>query len=310
MIVQTLIFLAALTILLIASNFFTNSAEKIGAFFKLPAFVIGVFIVGIGTSLPELVSAILSVQHGVSEIVPGNIIGSNISNILLITGVVAFLNKKDIHLSQSYIFIDLHYLIGAFIIFGIIAFDGTINFIEAAIGITTFLVYSFYLLKNETAPVEDENTVRARFPIKEVLILIIAGVGIYFGADFTISSLSNIATALSIPPSIIALTLLSLGTTLPELAVNVSAIKQGKAEMAIGNVLGSCIFNSLMVPGIASMFGKIAVPQTLLHFSLPVMALSGLLFYMVVQDKRLSRWEGVLFLFLYILFLLKVAGLA
>ncbi len=312
MIVQLGIFVAALCALLLSAKFFTGSAEKIGAYFGLPQFVIGVFIVGIGTSLPELVAGVLSVRQGVSEIVPGNIMGSNISNILLITGMVALLNGKEIKLTQSYIFIDLHYLIGTFIIFGITVMDGNINFYEAAIGVVAFVAYSFYLLKNESSNNEQNSSEQAKriFPVTALLILLAAGVGIYFGADYTIYALNNIATSLNISPSIIALTLLSLGTTLPEMAVNISAIRQDKAEMAIGNVLGSCIFNSLVVSGVASLFGKIAVPQTLLVFSLPVMVMSGLFFYLLTQDKRLSRWEGILFLLMYVLFIVKVAGLA
>lgn len=310
MITQIVIFVIALSALLLSAKFFTAGAEQIGKFLRLPSFVIGVFIVGIGTSLPELVSAILSVQQGVSEIVPGNVMGANISNILLITGMVAVLNRKEIVLSQPYVFIDLHYLIGAFILFAIIAYDGEMNSAEAMVGVAAFVAYSFYLLKNENAVKEHDKSEREKFPVISLLTLLAAGVGIYFGADYTIYSLSNIASMLHVPPAVVALTLLSLGTTLPELAVNVAAIKQGKAEMAVGNVLGSCIFNSLMVPGVASFFGTIKVPQELLSFSLPLMCVCGLFFYLLSQDKRLSMWEGILFVLLYILFLIKVSGLA
>lgn len=309
MLIQVVVFLLALSTLLFSAKFFTAAAEEIGKFLNLPSFVIGVFIVGIGTSLPEMVAAILSVRQGVSEIVSGNVIGANISNILLITGLVSVLSRKNIVLSQSYVFIDLHYLVGAFILFGIIAYDGEMNRAEAMVGIVAFVAYSFYLLKNENAVKEPDKSEREKFPIISLLTLLAAGMGIYFGADYTISSLGNIASMLHVPPAVVALTLLSLGTTLPELAVNVAAIKKGKAEMAVGNVLGSCIFNSLMVPGVASFFGTIQVPQELLSFSLPLMCVCGLFFYLLSQDKRLSVWEGILFVLLYILFLIKVSGL-
>jgi len=309
MLLQIIIFITALAALLTSAKFFTSAAELIGAFFKMPSFIIGVFIVGIGTSLPELVSAIVAINQSVSEIVPGNVIGANISNVLLITGLVAILNRKEIKLSQSYIFIHLHYLIGAFFIFVIIAFDGTIVWYEAIVGMLAFLTYGVYLIKNEVeehAHEQKSNAQKEKFPAKQLLILVIASVGIYFSADYTVSSLTHIATDLSVPPSIIALTVLSLGTTLPELAVNITAIKQGKAEMAVGNVLGSSIFNSLMVPAIASFFGNITVPEQLIHFSLPVMLGSGLFFYLLTHDKRISHWEGTLFVFIYILFIIKI----
>jgi cation:H+ antiporter len=309
MVTSVLIFLVALAVLLLAAHFFTQAAETIGAWLGFPAFVIGVFIVGVGTSLPELISGILSVQKGVSEIVAGNIIGANISNILLITGLVAVLNRKTIQMNTNYLYIDLHFLIGSFMYFVMIAYDGGISFVEAFVGIVIFLIYSIYLIKGENNETESaENQTKQSMPIKAFGLLLLSGIGIYFGADYTVDSLSNIATGLQIPASIVALTLLSLGTTLPELAVNIAAIRQGKAEMALGNVLGSCIFNSLMIPPIAAGFGPIAVPADLRLFSLPVMVACGLLFYLLTQDKRISTWEGWLFMALYVLFILKIAG--
>ncbi len=302
-----LIFLLALTGLLISSNYFTNAAEAIGKYLKLPSFVIGVFIVGIGTSLPELISGILSVSKGSSEILSGNIIGANISNILLITGLAVVINKKNIALKSGYMYIDLNYLIGSFLFFYIISYDGKMDAPESFFGLLMFIVYSIYLIKGETKSKENIKIKREKFPTISLLILLLSAIGIYFGADYTIISLEKIAIDLSIPKSIVALTLLSLGTTLPELAVNISAIKKGKAEMAIGNVLGSSIFNTLVIPAIASFFGSIVVTDTLIQFSLPVMAACGLLFYLLTQDKKISVWEGLLFICLYSLFIFKTA---
>lgn len=308
MLFNLLIFIGALTLLLTAARYFTNSAESIGLWLKLPAFVIGIFIVGIGTSLPELVSGILSVNQGASEIVSGNIIGANISNILLVTGFAVAINRKSIALTSAYIYIDLHFLLGAFFTFCMIAYDGVITFGEASIGIVIFGIYAVYLIrggvKDETAPVQATS----QFPVKALGLLLLSAVGIYFGADYTVQSISDIATSLSIPKSIIALTILSLGTTLPELAVNISAIKQGKAEMAIGNVLGSCVFNTLVIPAVTSAVGVVGVPAVLLSFSLPVMAACGLLFYLLAQDKRISVWEGLMLVMIYLLFVLKIAN--
>lgn len=302
-----LIFILALIGLLISSNFFTKSAEIIGKYLGLPTFVVGVFIVGIGTSLPELISGIISVKSQASEILTGNIIGANISNILLITGLAVVINKKNINLSSGYMYIDLHYLVGGFLFFYIIAFDGEIGLVESFFGILMFIVYSIYLIKGETTDIKEESVDKKSMPFSSLFVLIIAAVGIYFGADYTISSLEKIAIDMSIPKSIVGLTLLSIGTTLPELAVNISAIRQGKAEMAIGNVLGSCIFNTLVIPFVASLFGTVSVPDNLLQFSLPLMAACGLLFYLLTQDKKISIWEGLMFICLYGLFIFKTA---
>jgi cation:H+ antiporter len=307
MFIHSLVFIGALAVLITAARFFTNSAESIGKWLSLPSFVIGIFIVGIGTSLPELISGILSVKQGVSEILPGNIIGANISNLLLVTGFSVALGRKPISLGSTYIYIDLHFLIGSFFMFYMIAYDGVIRSSEAIMGIFIFIVYSIYLIKSGTQFRGTSTVTKNPFPVKAALILLVAAVGIYFGAEYTIQSVQGIARGLSIPESIIALTVLSLGTTLPELAVNITAIKQGKAEMAVGNVLGSCIFNTLVIPSVASMIGTITVPKVLLSFSLPVMAGTGLLFYLLTQDKRISVWEGLMFVMLYALFIIKIA---
>lgn len=308
MILNLCIFIAAIAALLASAKLFTDAAEGVGKFLKFPPFVIGVFIVGIGTSLPELISGVLSVNKGVSEILSGNIIGSNISNILLITGLAVSINRKSIVINTNYLYIDLHFLLGSFFYLYVIAYDGHITFAEAFMGIVMFVVYSIYLIKGEPAPAGAVKSTE-KLPVKSLALLLVSAVGIYFGADYTVFSLEKIAIALNIPNSIIALTLLSLGTTLPELTVNIAAIRKGKAEMAIGNVLGSSIFNTLVIPFAGSAFGEIKVPENLLAFSLPVMAASGVLFYLLTQDKKISLWEGLMFVCLYALFILKTSGL-
>jgi cation:H+ antiporter len=312
MAIQFLIFVASLALLVFSARFFTSAAEKIGLFLRMPQIVIGIFIVGIGTSLPELLSGSLAVKQGTSEILSGNILGSNISNILLITGLAVVFNqamlKRGIDLVSTYLFIDLHFLIGSFFYFCMIAYDGVIKTPEALMGLGIFIIYSLYLIRNvETIDVKEEKKGKGTFPIMSVGILLAACLGIYFGAEYTVSSLGKIALSLNVPSSIVALTLLSLGTTLPELVVNISAIRQGKAELAVGNILGSCIFNTLVIPPVASFFGTVTVPRDLLVFSLPVMAASGLLFYMLAADKKMSVYEGLLFVAIYIVFVLHIA---
>lgn len=307
MILSIIIFIVSLTALIYSAKYFNQAAEIFGSWLKLPPFVIGVFIIGIGTSLPELVSGVLSVNKGLSEILSGNIIGANISNLLLITGLAVIINKKNIDISSSYLFIDLHFLLGSVVYFYIIAYDGQIIFSEAFIGILLFIVYASYLIKGgkeENFTSTSKNDTKT-FPAKSFIILLVAAAGIYFSAEYTVSSLNNIAVGLNIPQSIIALTILSIGTSLPELAVNINAIKNGKAEMAVGNVLGSCIFNTLIIPTIGSLFGTITVGDNLLSFSLPLMAAASLLFYLLTHDKKISVWEGLLFVILYILFIVK-----
>ncbi|MCS6916596.1 MAG: sodium:calcium antiporter [Chitinophagales bacterium] len=298
------VFAAALVVLLYSANYFMEGAKRLGQWLGLPSLVTGIFIVGMGTSLPELVAAVLSVNRGVSEIVAANIVGANISNLLLITGVVAAAAGATIYLGSSYLYIDLHFMMGSILFFSILAYDGAITFVEAFIGLVIFLVYSLYIVRgngHQQAAGQAEN----RFPSMAFGILVLACVGIYFSAEFAIDALQEIALGLGVPATLVALTLLALGTTLPELAVNLTALRQGHAEMAVGNVLGSCIFNSTMIVPIASLFGSLHVSDDIIRFPLPLMGASALLFYLLTQDKKVSAWEGLLFLCLYALFLIK-----
>jgi cation:H+ antiporter len=312
MFVSSLIFIISLLILLIAARFLTGAAEKLGLHFGMSSFVIGVFIVGIGTSLPELVAGVLAGFSGNSEIVSGNILGANISNIFLILGLITVLSRTEIELGSGYIMVDLNFLIGSSLLLGLIMMDGRIAFSEGIFLLAAYAVYIHFLLRSNRQPLhETEGTnspIKTAFPVKALLILLASAFGIYFGADYTVQSMIEIANHLNVPPSLISLTVLSLGTTLPELAVSITAIRQGKSAIAVGNILGSCVFNALVIPGAVSGFGAILVPEYLIGFALPVFVAASILFYLLTQDKKISSSEGMLFLVFYAFFISKTAA--
>lgn len=309
MLVSSLIFIISLLILLISARFLTGAAEKLGLHFGMSSFVIGVFIVGIGTSLPELVAGILAGFSGNSEIVSGNILGANI---FLILGLIAVLSRTGIELGSRYIMVDLNFLIGSSLLLGLIMMDGEIAFSEGLFLLATYAIYSHFLLRSNRQPLlETEGTnspIKTAFPVKALLILLASAFGIYFGADHTVESIIEIANHLNVPSSLISLTVLSLGTTLPELAVSITAIRQGKSAIAVGNILGSCVFNALVIPGTVSGFGAILVPEYLIGFALPVFVAASILFYLLTQDKKISPSEGMLFLVFYAFFISKAAA--
>ncbi|MFN8346696.1 MAG: sodium:calcium antiporter [Spirosomataceae bacterium] len=303
------VFAGSLTLLLIAAQFFTTAAEGLGRLLRFPPFVTGVFIVGIGTSLPELVTALVSVNSGHTEIVAGNLIGSNISNLFLIVGFTALMNRRTINLGKRYLMIDLHYLLGAALVFFLFFHDGMFTWKEGAFLLALFLIYSMYLMKAGDEEEADEEEKPLPGWGKVLAVIGLSGVGIYFGADYTVLSITKIAEILAIPSSIIALTILSVGTTLPELAVNYFSIKQGQAALAIGNVMGSCIFNLLVIPSVASWFGVLTASGLVLSLALPMLLAASVFFYLLAQDKRISAWEGALFLVLYFVVMAKTSGL-
>ena len=315
MLAPLLVFAASLAVLLVAARFFTSAAERIGLRLGMSAFIVGVFIVAIGTSLPELVASLISVRAGTSEIVAGNVLGANAANLLLILGAVAIaVPAGRIVLGEQYLFIDLHFLLGATVALGTAMANGRISRIEGLVLLGGYAVYVAYLLaEGRTATAEQSQAEvlpgESRSMSRDVMVLLGAGVAIYLGGERTVAALADLAAALGISPAIASVTILSVGTTLPELAVSVTAARSGLAALAVGNILGSCIFNALAVAGASGAAGGVDVPPTLLGFALPFVAASALLFYLLTQDKRISRWEGMLFLVLFLLFLTEVAGI-
>jgi cation:H+ antiporter len=297
--------------LVYAAKLFTNAAEIIGIRFGLKPFVVGVIIVSVGTSLPELIASIVSVQAGQSEIVSGNVIGSSVSNILFVLGLTVMVSRKRIDLGSQYIYVDLNFLAGAAFIAVVSMYDGVVTWNEAAIGLLAYVVYIFYLLQVDDTDADLPSvpeTPNEKALWQSFAWLVISAFLIYFSARYTVSTLSLIAVSLGVSSTVISMTLLSFGTTLPESVVSISAARAGKAELAVGNVLGSCIFNSLGILGLASLFGHLEIPKEVVSFSLPAFAAIVLLFYLLAQDKKISRYEGALLVLLYILFIGKVSN--
>jgi len=318
MLIPLLIFGGSLTALLVAAHYFTAAAERVGLALGMSPFVVGVFIVAIGTSLPELVASLLSVQAGASEIVAGNVLGANAANLLLILGVCSIVVPGGrIELGKQYLFIDLHFLLGAVLALGTAMSDGVVTRTEGMLLLVGYGVYMAYLMAEGRSGAGTDERVEALPPItagsriapRDLILLVLTGAAIFVAGDRTVNALRTVADALAISPAIASVTILSVGTTLPELAVSISAARRGLAAMAVGNILGSTIFNALAVTGAAATLGSVTVPSTLRNFALPFVAGSALLFYLLTQDKRISRWEGMLFLVLFALFMVKVANL-
>lgn len=309
--------LGALAVLIVSAKFFTGAAEHVGIAFGLSPFAVGVFIVALGTSLPELVSSVLAVSRGTSEVVAGNVLGANTANLLFILGVVAAASKRGIRLGEQYIAIDLNFMVGSAMVLSLVMFDGSVGRLEAGLLVGGYVAYMGYLMTEGRSAAADEHFTSAMddapaqgVRLRDVATLLAAGVGIYLSAGVTLDALMVISQRVGISPAIASLTILSLGTTLPELAVSVAAARAGRAEMAVGNILGSCIFNSFGVLGISALVGAVVVPEELVRLPLPAYAGSAILFYLLTQDKRVSRWEGVLFALLYLLLLAELSGLA
>ncbi len=300
------IFILSLGVLVKASDWFVEGAEKIGLALGIPSFIIGVTIVALGTSLPELASSISAVLAGSSEIVAGNAIGSNITNILLVMGLVALVSKKKIIIERNLMDTDIPILVSSALILWLLISDLKLTIVDAVILLVAmgiFLAYTFEKPDNELEEELTDLPERQKIEWKTIVMVLGSGVLIYFGANYTVSAIQEISTLLGIGTGVIALSLVALGTSLPEVLVSVSAARKGNTGIAFGNVIGSNIFNTFAVMSIPRFFGEVIIPAEINDFSLPMMVGVTLLFTIMCLSKRISRFEGMLLILFYVIFL-------
>lgn len=311
------VFVLSLIILIKSSDLFVGAAEKIGLSFGLSAFLTGVLIVGVGTSLPELVSSIIATTKGATEIVIGNVIGSNITNIFLVLGIAGLIGK-NFTIKHDLMRVDIPFLLSATLLMSLMILDGSFSMIEGILCLIAFSIYIFFTIKNpvpETKSIgfgasEDKTETNKKKSIKkEITLIIISSAGIFIGAKYTVDSVIAISAILGIATDIIALTAIALGTSLPEVLVTISASRRGNPEMAVGNIIGSNIFNGLVVMGISSLIAPLQIPHSIIIFSLPTLIAAVFIYSFMVYDKKINQLEGGTLLIFYFYFIGRILGI-
>lgn len=293
-----IISIVALAVLLYASDLFIESAEKIGLSFGISPFIIGVTIVAFGTSLPELAASIASVYSGTSEIVVGNVVGSNITNILLVLGVTCMVGRS-ISLDFDLWATDMPLLLGsAFLLFFTLK-DGHLSLLESLLYMAALFGFLYNSVSGSSGGGEEAESINTMDFVK----LVAGGLLVFVGAKYTIFGIEGISRLAGISPEVISLTFVALGTSLPEVVVSVSAAKKGKHAIAVGNVLGSNIFNTYAVMAIPSFFGELFIPENVIAFSLPFMLAMTIIFGAMTFSRKITLWEGFLLIILYVYYI-------
>jgi cation:H+ antiporter len=303
------LFVLSLALLVKSADFFIDFAEELGLKLGIPHFIIGITVIGIGTSLPELATSISSVlqstpENNLTEIVSANVIGSNIANILLGIGIASLITtvKVDRNLQDN----DLPFLFGSTAIAMYFMFDGVISRGEGFILLSMFIVFlAFSLFEGDDSEPSKELKKDAKRKSVPLLLFLIAssGVGIIAASSITITSLTEAAPTLGIEKDVASMILLAIGTSFPEIFVSVMAVQKGKVALAIGNILGSNIGNILAILGISALMSDIQVSEKSIMVGLPFMAMATLFFIFAALDNRFRKWEGMMTLAIFIAFL-------
>jgi len=312
-----LIFILSLALLVKSADWLVESSEKIALYLKISPFIIGVTIVAIGTSMPELATAFASTLKGATEIVVATVIGANVHNIFLVIGLAAILARR-LMIKRSLIELDLPLLAISTVIFLSVAYDGEITWQDGLLLLITFLIYLAYTIverKGEKGEVEGiveiiPGSVEKveKLNLKVFLFLILGVIGLVIGAKYTVESALQLANLLKLLPSVIAIIGIAFGTSLPELLVSVRAAWKKKYEIALGNIFGSNVFNILIVTGLPAFVTTVKIDQITLTIGFPFLIAATLLFVISGISGRIHIWEGSLYVLAYIVFCLKFLG--
>ena len=308
MVLDIILLVVGFIVLIKGADFFVDGASSVADNFKVPKIVIGLTIVAFGTSAPEFAVSIKSILSGNHDIVLGNVIGSNILNILLILGVAALF--KPLLVKSNTIKKEVPILLLFTCVFGVLLSDNLFNVnhtnaftrSDGIVLLLFFLVFIYYLIEITVHRDKNIHEEVKKMSLTKALFFTGLGIGmIILGSNYVVNSASNIATSLGVSQRMISLTIIALGTSLPELVTSVVATRKGECDLAIGNVVGSCIFNIGIVMALpVAIFGGI----NQINFSnldIAVMLFSVILLFLFAwNDKKISRIEGILFLLCFL----------
>ncbi len=297
---QILLLAVGFVLLIKGADWFVDGASGIATKFGIPQLVIGLTIVAMGTSAPEAAVSISAALKGNADITIGNIVGSNIMNILIILGLSAVI--IPIAVANSTIKIETPFMIGITVVMLLLGLDGTISLIDGIILIAlfiTYLAYLFIMAKKDMANKSEEEKLVA-IPVWKALLFVVIGlVMIVLGSNVTVDAATEIAKAAGLSERFIGLTIVALGTSLPELFTSVTAARKGNADIAIGNIVGSNVFNILFVVGLSALVTPVPFAANFIFDSIVAIAAGVLLFLCCFKTKALKRWAGIIMLLGY-----------
>ncbi len=305
---QIVLLVIGFVLLIKGADIFVDGASSTAANFKVSKMLIGLTIIAFGTSAPEFAVSMQALANGSTDMVLGNVIGSNIINILLILGLAALI--RPIRVKANTICKELPICLLVSVLLVVLFLDiqisgGSENIISRSDGIAIilfFLVFLYYLIALARRKRSNKKAEKAKFKISVSLILMALGIaGVIIGSNLIVNSATTIATDIGVSERVIAMTVIALGTSLPELVTTLTAARKGEAELAVGNIIGSNIFNICIVLGVpVALFGKVT-PGSFQVVDLVMLVVSAVILFIFATTKRkISRREGVLMLLTFV----------
>ncbi len=316
MISNVLLLVGGLIVLILGGDFLVRGASSIALRVHISPLVVGLTIVAFGTSAPELLISVKSALAGSPDLTMGNVVGSNICNLALVLGITALIEPIKVH-SDS-IKIDWPVAMGSATLLYFVIQDGWIGNIEGTIFLSLLLIYTVYIIRRsrketkaireieEDAEMPDSS---AKNVWKDAVFLGIGAVGLYYGSEWFVGGAQELARYLGVSERVIGITVLALGTSLPELVTAIVASVKKETDLALGNLMGSNIFNVLSILGITTLITEVEVSRTIIdHDMLPMMGITLLVLPMMLTGRTIGRIEGGILLFAYLFYTYTVVS--
>lgn len=301
---DVVLLIVGMALLIKGADWFVDGASKIARAMKIPSLIIGLTLVSIGTSAPEFSVSVTAAIRGENDISFGNVIGSNIFNTFFVIGASALFTTLVV--SKNMKKYDLPILIAIYLVLFLFAFAITPNIVSRWEAIIIFLLtiaYTVFLIirsKNEEPVEEIENKTKWYM---NVLFLALGLAGIIWGGDLVVDSASNIAKELGMSELLVGLTIVAVGTSLPELVTSMVAAKKGENDIAVGNAIGSCIFNVILILGVSGIILPVSVAWSSM-LDVIVMLISGVtIIVMTLKSNKIEKTKGIILILMYIAYL-------
>ena len=287
--IDILLIVVGVTLVLFGADKLTEGASALARRMNVPEIIIGLTIVAAGTSAPELFVSLVSALNDTPDMAVGNVVGSNTMNAMLIVGCAAMVAPMTI--SRSTVKKDIPFSIAASVLLILLALDSSLSRIDGILLLLGFAAFMTYTLRQ--AKTSSDETVREQSPVwKNILFLVFGLAGLVLGSNLFVDSASNVALSLGISEGVVGLTVVAGGTSLPELATSVVAARKGQSAIAIGNVIGSNVFNILMILGLTATISPLQI-EGITTIDMAVMLLSVALVWFFSRTRyTVERWEG------------------
>lgn len=306
MFIEIVLLIVGMALLIKGADLFVDGSSKIAKALKIPSLIIGLTLVSMGTSAPEASVSINASINDLKDLSIGNVVGSNIFNTLFIIGVSTLFTPLII--SKEMKKFDIPIMIGLYLVLILFSFGITplrIDIIESIILLLLFIGYILFLIyrAKKNPPVEEEKEEKETPIIKSIIFAIIGLAAIIFGGDLVVDNASKIAIRLHMSESLVGLTIVAVGTSLPELVTSIVASIKKENDIALGNVVGSNIFNIIFILGFSSVISSLTLTWTG-FFDMMVMLLSGvIIMFYAMFSKNIKKWQGILIFILYVVYL-------